>query len=103
MPRGGKRIGAGRRKLDPYSRVQLGAVCENRLNGIVQAEHDKRLKKRRGRKFFGMLEAPQKLPPAGSRDRIIGDVAKEASEQWGIPISPRLVLTCWLEYRKLTL
>jgi hypothetical protein len=79
--------------------MHLGTVCDNRMHGVAQANHDKRLRKRRDRNFMGVRSAPLTRARDGSRDRIIEEVAREASERWGISITARMVTRCWVEYR----
>jgi hypothetical protein len=86
-----------RRKLYNASRLMLGAACENRMNRLAQDNHDKRVKRPRNPNFMGIRSAPLKRPRDGSRGRIVAEVAKEASEKWGEPITPRMVTRCWVE------
>lgn len=54
MPRGGKRIGAGRKPvLDVYARIWIGTECQNRMDETARYNAHSRLIARRKRRALG--------------------------------------------------
>jgi hypothetical protein len=94
--------------------VYLATKCERRQDELALAGAEKRLdakrtgmspshKAGRWKRQTGegaILWSEPIIRPKGCRQTIIEEVAAKATEAWGMLVTPRIVESCWVEFRQ---